>query len=79
MCQYAYAPSILFRPGSGRIWAEVVNHLSGYMVRVTFTDGHTVTGDLMCDGESGRYVRFMVDAGSEQVYLARSIAKLEIL
>ena len=78
MCQH-YTPPILFKPSAARIWAETVNHLSGYMVCVTFTDGHTVTGELLGDGESGRYVRLMVEPSSEQVYLVRSIENLEIL
>lgn len=68
MCQYAYQPPILFATGTGRIWADVVNHLSGYMVRLTFTDGRTVvSGELLGDGNSGRYVRLMVEATSADV------------
>lgn len=71
-------PQISFAAGSGHIWAEVVNHLSGYVVALTLTDGTTATGELLGDGETGRYLRLYVN-GRERTFLARSIREVRVL
>ena len=71
-------PPVCFTAGSGRIWAEVVNHLSGYVVTVVLLDGTDCTGELLGDGETGRFLRLMTNS-RERTFLARSVKEIKVL
>lgn len=71
-------PPIHFRADAAPLWADTINHLSGLLVTLTMLDGSTVTGELLGDGETGRYLRLRVSDGPETI-MARSVLSILVL
>ena len=69
---------ILFTDHAARIWADVLNHLSGYMVTVTMQDGTAVTGELLGDGVAGGQLELLT-WDTHRVILAASISSVTVL